>query len=196
MRHVVLPALLGLAACTQATSGERPAAAMSAGEAPERDLAARRDSLAEIVMTTDTAYLTAEDREVVNLLIEASGYMSEIYRRQRLADYDQVRSAIERSRRGDRDLLLDLFDRNFGPWDEGAELHPFYGDTPMPEGAGFYPADLTREEFDTFLAANPDQRDELMSPYTIVKRDGEGFTALYQNFLETQVASLGLKIRL
>ena len=35
-----------------------------------------------------------------------------------------VREAIARSKRGDRHLLLAMFDRNFGPWDEVAELHP------------------------------------------------------------------------
>src|SRR3546814_5826254 len=92
-------------------------------------------------MAPDTSYLSAEERQVVNLLIEASGYMSEIYKRQRLADYDQARSAVANNRRADRDLLLAMFDRNFGPWDELAELHPFWGSMPMPEGAGFYPTE-------------------------------------------------------
>jgi len=48
----------------------------------------------------------------------------------------------------------------------------------MPEGAGFYPQDLTRAEFDAYLAANPDQREALTSPYTVVKRSGEGFIAV------------------
>src|SRR3546814_6414219 len=82
-------------------------------------------------MAPDTSYLSAEERQVVNLLIEASGYMSEIYKRQRLADYDQARSAVANNRRADRDLLLAMFDRNFGPWDELAELHPFWGSMPM-----------------------------------------------------------------
>ncbi len=48
----------------------------------------------------------------------------------------------------------------------------------MPEGAGFYPADLTREEFDAYLAANPEQREALTSPYTVVERRGDGFVAV------------------
>src|SRR5690606_20051676 len=136
-----------------------------------------------------TSFLSAEEREVVNLLIEASELMSEIYQRQRLPEYDQVRSAIERSRRADRDLLLEMFDRNFGPWDELAELRPFWGSEPMPEGAGFYPADMTREEFDAYLAANPDEREALTSPYTVVRREGERLVAepysvAYREWLE------------
>src|SRR5690606_14450186 len=187
----LLPALLGLAACAQsgvpaAVSSAAPAAAAS--EAPY-DLAAQRAKLADVRMEPDTSYLSAEERDVVNLLIEASHYMSEIYQRQRLPEYDQVRSAVERNRRADRDLLLEMFDRNFGPWDNLADLRPFWGSAPMPEGAGFYPAAMTREEFDAYLAAHPGEREALTSPYTVVRRDGERLGAIpysveYREWLE------------
>ncbi|GGA01634.1 hypothetical protein GCM10010923_08020 [Blastomonas marina] len=142
------------------------------------DLRAQYDKLAEIRMAPETGYLTAEERDVVNLLIDASTYMDAIYLRQRGADLPAVRAAIARSKRGDRDLLLAMFDRNFGPWDEVAELHPFWGADEMPLGAGFYPADMTKAEFDAYLAANPGQRDDLLSPYTVVKRDGDRLVAV------------------
>ena len=150
------------------------------------DMLASRASLADVDMAPETSYLSNEERQVVNLLIEASGYMDEIYLRQRGADLPEMRAEIEAS--GDADTL-DMFDRHFGPWDSVADNHPFYGDTEWPEGAGFYPADLTREEFDAYLEAYPDQRNALMSPYTIVRRDGETFTAIpyseaYAEFLE------------
>ena len=138
------------------------------------DMATSRASIADVEMAPDTSYLTEEERQVVNLLIEASGYMDEIYLRQRGVQLPQLRETISRSRRADRDLLVAMFDRNFGPWDEVAELRPFWGTQPMPEGAGFYPADLTRAEFDAYLAANPDQREALTSPYTVVERRGDG----------------------
>ena len=139
---------------------------------------ASRDTIATIAMSPETSYLSAEERQVVNTLIGASKLMSEIYLRQRGANLPQMREAISRSRRADRDVLLDMFDRNFGPWDEGSDLHPFWGSEPMPEGAGFYPADLTREEFDTYLALHPDQREALLSPYTVVRRDGDALVAI------------------
>lgn len=150
------------------------------------DMAASRDTIADAQMTPDTAFLTDEERAVVNKLIAASGLMSEIYQHQRAANYSDLRAEVAAS--GDADLL-DMFDRNFGPWDEGAELHPFFGEAEMPEGAGFYPADLTREELDAYLEANPDSRDELLSPYTVVRRDGDALVAIpysveYREWLE------------
>src|SRR5690554_5746142 len=175
MRTLVLPAFLALAACTQTTAQQSLAATQAAGG---YDLSAQRDKLADVRIAPDTAFLSAEERDVVNLLIEASALMTEIYQRQRLPEYRQARSAIERSRRADRDLLLEMFDRNFGPWDELAELRPFCGSATMPEGAGFYPADLTREEFDAYLAAHSDEREALSSPYTVVRRQGERLVAV------------------
>ena len=183
MRRAILPLLLASAACigcapTTGEAGVRSAAAPADAAADDYDLRAQYAKLATIEMTPDTSFLTEEEREVVNLLIEASGYMDEIYLRQRGVQLPQLRETISRSRRADRDLLVAMFDRNFGPWDEVAELRPFWGTQPMPEGAGFYPADLTRAEFDAYLAANPDQREALTNPYTVVERRGDGFVAV------------------
>ena len=183
MRRAILPLLLASAVCigcapTTGETGVRSAAAPADAAADDYDLRAQYAKLATIEMTPDTSFLTEEEREVVNLLIEASGYMDEIYLRQRGVQLPQLRETISRSRRADRDLLVAMFDRNFGPWDEVAELRPFWGTQPMPEGAGFYPADLTREEFDAYLAANPDQREALTNPSTVVERRGDGFVAV------------------
>ena len=159
------------------------------------DLAAQYAKIVPIRMDPDTSYLSAEERQVVNLLIDASDLLNQVYLRQRGADLPQLRETISRVRRVDRDQLLAMFDRNFGPWDELDELHPFWGTTPMPEGAGFYPADLTREAFEAYLTAHPDQREALTSPYTVVHRDGDKLVAVpysveYREWLEPAAAKL------
>lgn len=190
MRRAILPLLLASTACapvateTEVASAPAPIAAQDS----EYDLAAQYAKLAVIDMAPDTSYLSQEERDVVNLLIQASGYMDEIYLRQRYAANPQVRQAIERSRHGQRDLLLTMFDRYYGAWDDLDEFHPFWGTDPLPEGAGFYPTDLTREEFDAYLAAHPEQKDALLSPYTVVKRQGDRLVAVpysveYREFL-------------
>ena len=191
MRIALIPLVLAsLAACTQTVAETAPpVAAAPAPAADGYDLAAQLAKLAVIEMEPDTSYLSAEERQVVNLLIDASDLMSEIYLRQRSPANPQIRQAIERTRRADQPQLLEMFDRNFGPWDELAELHPFWGSEPMPEGAGFYPADLTREEFEAYLTAHPDQKEALTSPYTVVKREGDRLVAVpysaeYRQWLE------------
>lgn len=166
----------------------QPAAAQAEAE-PAYDLAAQKDKLATIPMEVDTAFLSAEERDVVNLLIKASDLMSEIYLRQRYEGNPEVRRAVAMNRRADRDLLVEMFARNFGPWDELADLRPFWGTTPMPEGAGFYPEDMTRGELEKYIAAHPDQKASLLSPYTVVRRDGARlvtvpYSVAYREWLE------------
>jgi len=172
MRKTALAALLlATAACNQTPSAGNDASAA----AESYDLAAQEAKLAVIEMKPDTSFLNDEERRVVNLLIQASDVMSAIYRTQRDANWQATRAGIEKQ--GDA-LKLEMYDRNFGPWDEVADLHPFGGGARMPEGAGFYPADLTREEFDAYLARNPGEKTALTSPYTVVVRDGVKLKAI------------------
>ena len=140
-------------------------------------------------MSPNTAFLNAEEREVVNLLIQAAELMNPIYLRQRSIDNPTIRAEIARSDHPRKGALLDMFDLHFGPWDTLSENHPFYGGEKMPAGAGFYPADLTKAEFDAYLAANPGQNEALTSGYTVVKRQGSRLVAVpysveYRQWLE------------
>ncbi len=154
MRFATLAAvLLATAACTTRQADPPTTAGAPAAEA--YDLAAQRAKIARIPMSPNTAFLSAEEREVVNLLIRAAELMNPIYLRQRSTQNPTIRAEIARSQHPQKAALLDMFDLHFGPWDTLAENHPFYGGEKMPAGAGFYPEDLTKEAFDAYLAANP-----------------------------------------
>ncbi len=79
--------------------------------------------------------------------------MARIYLRQISEDNPAVRAAIAAGDHPDKDLLLNLFDLHFGPWDTLDEGKSFYGSAEKPAGAAFYPADMTKEEFDAHIAA-------------------------------------------
>ncbi len=190
MRNNVLAILLlSSAACTRPAAELPPPPAMPAATTADYDLAAQRAKFADVRMNPDTSFLNAEEREVVNLLIEAAELMDEIYLRQRYVRNPELRQAILAGNAANKNALLDMFDLHFGVWDSLAENHPFAGTTGWPEGAGFYPEDLTREEFDAYLNANPGQREALTSPYTIVRRQGARLAAVpyseaYRQWLE------------
>jgi hypothetical protein len=171
--------VLTLAACNVATSDNQSATA----EAAEGGKVA---ALADVPMNVDTSYLTAEEKEVVNLLIQAAQLMNPIYLRQVSADNVRIRSEIEKG--GDKAMLA-RFDQMMGPWDEMDEDKPFFGTAQRPVGAGFYPADLTKEQFDAYLAAHPSEAAALTDPYTVVKRQGDKLVAVpysveYKEWLE------------
>ena len=176
---------LSLAACEMAPSPDGNEAAATEASEPTA-------KLATVQMKPDTSFLNAEERQVVNLLIEAAGYMSEIYKRQVAANHDEMRAQIVAG--GDQALLA-KFDANFGPWDSLEEDKPFFGDAPKPPGGGFYPADLTKEAFDAYLKAHPDEAEALTSPYTVVRRQGDKLVAVpysvaYKEWLEPAAALL------
>ena len=67
-----------------------------------------------------------------------------------------------------------MFDLHFGPCDGLEANKPFYGDTPCPKGGGFYPVDMTKDEFDAHIKANPNDKEAFTSGYTVIRRDAEG----------------------
>ena len=189
LRWLAAVAALSLAACQAAPSNDQQGNA--AGDASGSPQSAS-DKLARVEMRADSSYLTDEERQVVNLLIQAADLLNPIYLRQVSADNVRLREEIEKS--GDK-AMLDRFDTFMGPWDEVSEDKPFYGNAQRPVGAGFYPADLTKQQFDAYLAKHPDQEKALTDPYSVVKRQGEQLVAVpysteYKQWLEPAAAKL------
>ena len=132
-----------LAGCGQSTSKtetsklEAPKSEAKASVAAY-DINRQYEKFAEVPMNPDVSFLTPTERKVVNKLIEASGYLSQIYLLQRGADYAQRRAELETSGTA---IEKAMFDLHFGPCDTlEDDSHVFVGDTPCPAGAGFYPA--------------------------------------------------------
>jgi hypothetical protein len=174
MRHLILAtsALALLTACnSNETEVEIEIPAVEAPAAKVYDIEAQYAKFAEVRMDVDTSFLSESERAVVNKLIEASDYMSQIYMLQRGANYPELREDIAAN---GTPTQLAMFDLHYGPCDGLAEEKPFYGDAPCPEGAGFYPTDMTREEFNAHIEANPQDKEAFTSPYTVIRRNKDG----------------------
>ena len=165
---------LALAACNVATK-DNTATPQAEGTAAA---AGAVEKLASVQMNPDASFLSVEDKQVVNLLIQAAGQMSEIYKRQIAGNYDEIRAQIANGSGVDKQAQLAKFDANFGPWDSLDDDKPFFGTAPKPSGGGFYPADLTKEALDAYLKAHPAEEEALTSPYTVVRRQGDKLVAV------------------
>jgi hypothetical protein len=78
----------------------------------------------------------------------------------------------------------------FGPWDRLADFEPFIGNLSHPKGAGFYPEDMTKEEFESWLGAHPDDRATFTSTATVIRRKSDRLVAVpysdaYRDLLQT-----------
>jgi hypothetical protein len=76
-----------------------------------------------------------------------------------------------------------------GPWDRLDEEHPFIDAAgKKPAGAGFYPSDMTKEEFEAWIAAHPEDKEKFQGLNTVIRRQDGRLVAIpysveYREFL-------------
>ncbi len=130
---------------------------------PSVNLADALGKYTSVQLTADMSKLSANQKRMIPLLIEAADIMDEIFWYQAYGKRDLLMSLPM------SDSLKRYIQINYGPWDRLNGNEPFIaGEGPKPEGANFYPANITKEEFE---AANlPDKT----SQYTLIRRDEDG----------------------
>ena len=120
-------------------------------------------------LQADTTSLTARERQMLPLLIDAAREMHGIYWQQAIGPRDSVMRAITDP------ISHKLADINVGPWDRLDNNRSFVaGVGAKPEGANFYPRDMTKAEFERAVAGGGKRADSLKSLYTMVRRDASG----------------------
>jgi hypothetical protein len=124
----------------------------------------RPEIYAEFTLTADLSYLTDKQREMIAVLIQASEIMDDLFWKQAYGDdYKAWLDSIddERTRR--------FAEVNYGPWDRLDNEKPFMeGVGTKPLGANFYPADMTKEEFESAYLPGKD------GLYSLIRRNEEG----------------------
>jgi len=65
---------------------------------------------------------------------------------------------------------LKFFRINFGPWDRINENEPFISKLQKPAGAEFYPTDMTKDEFETWIAKRAVDREAFEGTFTVIRR--------------------------
>jgi hypothetical protein len=192
MKRLLIVLAGAAAACqtsTMTTPTSAPAAATSLTVAP--DVAQRMAQLPRTVIDYDHSLLDDNERQVVAKLIEALKQIDEIYWRQVSEENPAWREQLAKQ----GGATYDYFIANKGPWDRLKDDQPFVGTTKKPAGAAFYPSDMTKEEFERYVAAHPAQKDELEGLFTVVRRDGMNlvaipYSAFYKDFLDPAAAKL------
>ena len=110
----------------------------------------------------DLTGITDNGKEVLKLYRKAADEVDKIYWQQYFGDGEAFLGSLTDP---SEKLYAGI---NYGPWDriDGKPFLPGYG--ARPEGACFYPSDMTAEEFDAW--GDPDKK----SPYTLVQRAADG----------------------
>lgn len=137
--------------------------AVSCAESPESPFTRKVSDYAVVTFDApDLSNITDHGKEVLRLYRYAADVVDSIYWKQYFGDKQALLDGIT-------DPLQKTFaEINYGPWDRtnGNSFVEGYDD--RPAGAGFYPADMTVEEFEAW--DNPDKN----SPYTLIRRAADG----------------------
>ena len=116
-----------------------------ASDASLEDLRRMAARFAPVELRVDVSKLSAEDRLALGKSIAAARVLNRIFLRQKWSGNE----ALEKKLRADKSPLglarLDYFLLNRGPWSELDGHQAFLPGVPAtkPEGAGFYPDDIT-----------------------------------------------------
>jgi hypothetical protein len=172
---------LGISGCAAAATEETPAPAPAAAPvetapdgaaAPSTAMTPIADRLAKyttVRLTADVSRLSANERRMLPLLIDAAREQDGIYWRQAYGDREALLARV-----ADPEMRR-FVEINYGPWDRLEGDEPFLpGVGAKPMGAAYYPADMTKEEFERAVAGGGARADSLRSLYTLVSRDAAG----------------------
>jgi hypothetical protein len=171
----ILFLLTGLVACTSSKD--------EATKEPEQTEFDRSllDKYTEVTLTTDVSSLSENQKKVIALLIEVGKIIDELYWYESYPARDSLLFTL------DDDAAKRFVAINYGPWDKLDNEKPFLpGIGERPAGANYYPADMTKEEFEA--ADLPDKK----SLYTFIRRDENGklITVPYHKQFEKEVTQI------
>ncbi|MGE6449904.1 dipeptidyl-peptidase 3 family protein [Pseudoalteromonas tetraodonis] len=169
---ILLSGIVFLSACSEQapSSNNTPqSSAPTASQAPSGPTLVnidrqRLDIYTDFSLQSDLSHLSENQKAMVAKLIDASKIMDDLFWKQAFGEDKQSFLA-----QLDDEKVRQFADINYGPWDRlnGDEVF-LSGYKEKPLGAGFYPADITKEELN-----NADVEDKT-GLYSLIKRDELG----------------------
>ena len=120
------------------------------------------DEFTEVELSADLSHLTEKERQLVGIFIEIGQIMDEMFWEEAFGDKTLMDTITNPAAKAFAMI-------NYGPWERLNDMKPFiegYGEKPL--GANFYPADMTKEEFDALKDENKN------SQYTFIRRNDDG----------------------
>jgi hypothetical protein len=133
-------------------------------------------------------------RKVLVKLVQAAKILDDIYLDQVSPDNRALRAKLVAQKAPQ--VALDYFDLMYGPWDRLEGDKPFVGSGHKPHSAGFYPADLTKEQLEAWIKAHPDQEKAFRGYFTVIRRQGDKLVAVpYSEAYKARLAKAAKLLR-
>lgn len=165
-----------MTALSTAQTGSRSAKVATVGPYPDAaQLASLQARFAPTPLRVDTAPLSPGDRQALAKLIEAARILDSIFLDQHWSGARALHQQLQSDTTPLGRARLRFFWTNKGPWDELGDNKSFLPGTPARKlpGANFYPADMSKAEFEQWLKSQPDARAQAESFFTVIRRGSD-----------------------
>jgi hypothetical protein len=147
---------------------------------PQDQLEAQIERFAAVDVAYDEDVLSEPERTALAKLVQVAGIMDDIFLGQVWEGNYALRKDLVYAMGSDAEnkaVMKDLyhfFRINFGPWNRLEHNQPFVGNRAKPDGAGYYPTDMTKAEFEKHIEAHPEDRDAFTGYFTKIERAEDG----------------------
>ena len=140
----------------------------------------------------DASHLAPGDRQALQKLIEAARVIDDLFITQLWSGNAALRKKLEQDSSPLGQSRLHYFILNKGPWSDLDAHEAFLPGVPPKKlpGANFYPEDLTRDEFETWVAKLPrEQQEDARGFFTVIRRTPEKklYVVPYNSAYETEL---------
>jgi len=178
---------LTVALMTTLTAQDRKAA----GGDP--DLTKKIARFAPTTLTADVSKLSAKDRQALDKIIAAAKLLDPLFLRQVWSGNAQLEQKLLTDKTPAGRQRLHYFYMNDGPWSRLDNNEPFVDNVPkeQPEGANYYPEDMTKEEFNAWVGTLSDADKQKATGFFYLIRRGADkkltlvpYSQAYKEYLE------------
>ncbi len=161
--------------------------------AQDPDLAKKIARFAPTVLTANTARLSPGDRRALKKIIEAAKLLDPLFLRQVWSGNDALHQKLEADKSLAGRQRLHYFLINDGPWSRLDSNEPFIEGVPRekPHHANFYPDNITKDEFNSWLAGlSAAEKEKATGYFYAIRRDSSGklmsvpYSVEYREFLD------------
>jgi len=125
-------------------------------------------------LTADTKKLTAKDRQALDKIIAAAKLLDPLFLRQVWGGNEALEKKLKAESSATSQARLKYFYINDGPWSRLDSNEPFIENVPRekPTGANYYPEDMTKDEFNSWVQSLPEAEKQKATGFFYVIRRG------------------------
>ncbi|MCF8306773.1 MAG: peptidase [Ignavibacteriales bacterium] len=151
---------------------------------------------AEVEIGYDNSILSENEKKTLVKIYEAAKVIDEIFLEQVYEKNSEIRNKLISGNSEKEKLNLKYFEIMFGPFDRLDANKPFYGTTAKPLGANFYPADMSKDEFEKYILDHPSSEKEFTSEFTMIRRKAGQLTAIpYSEYFKDKLKKASAYLR-